>query len=166
MNLTSHMICILYTLYTLQVLAAQMMKGRAGLLRSASASQDECQQMQHDLLSLIAPHQSAPHQRHHLAVRQLCMGLALVSLPCADQTLSPLLDHLMGVEMPGVTALLALEYLAEEVLGLSLFGPGKLFFKPGSLKCHYACHIKFRREENNSVPPFPLTVFMSSTREH
>lgn len=140
LNLASH--GLFYSLLSTQILAAQMMKGSAGLLRSAFASQDECRKMQHDLLSLLVPQQSAPHQRrhHHLAVRQLCMGLALVSLTCADLTLCPLLDHLMSVEMPGVTALLALEYLAEEVLGLSLFGPGKYFSKTG-LQIFYACHI-------------------------
>ena len=102
-----------------------MMKGRAGSLHSAEPSQDECNQMQRDLLSLLATQLSGRHL-HQLAARQLCMALALASLPFAAQTLGPLLDHLTSAGVPGEAAMLTLEYLAEEVLGLSLFGPGRV----------------------------------------
>ena len=60
------------------------------------------------------------------------MALVLSSLPYAALTLGPLLGHLMGMEVPVVHAMLALEYMAEKVSGMYQLGTGRVQATP----CH------------------------------
>jgi hypothetical protein len=105
-----------------QVFSALMMKGAARRL-SASASLDQCRQMQLDVLAVL---EAGRDRRWPLPLlRQLCMALATSILPCAD-TLEQSLSHLIaGGVVPTACALMVLEYLASEVGGMmQLVRPG------------------------------------------
>lgn len=101
-----------------QLFAAQTIKARARLLRSAPV--DQLQQMQRDILNVMAQVPNASTQR----TRQLCLALVDTSLPSLD-TLGHLISHLTAA-MPTGTALLAIEYLADGASSLTHFGTGRL----------------------------------------
>jgi hypothetical protein len=112
-----------------QLFAAQTLKSRARLLKTAPA--DQCQQMQHDVLSMMT--QSSSHASLQLT-KQLCLALVDTSLPCGA-TLDQLISHLT-TSLPSTTALLTLEYLAEEVTSMTHFGSGEW---PVLSACIHAC---------------------------
>ncbi|KAG1673285.1 hypothetical protein FOA52_002565 [Chlamydomonas sp. UWO 241] len=99
-----------------QLFAAQTLKNRARLCRTAPLQQ--CQALQHDVLGVLAQRSDALPQ----LMKQLCLALVDLSLPAGD-TLPGLISHVTGA-LPATTALLTLEYMAEEVGLMTHFGLG------------------------------------------